>query len=48
VSAEAPEALEPLLVVDELDEHAVAAASSSTLPMPSVNLTIPHLIQLSL
>jgi hypothetical protein len=51
VSAEVLEALELLLlllVVDELDEHAVAAASSITPPAPSVNLTIPRLIKISL
>jgi hypothetical protein len=50
VSAEVPVALEPPPVVefDELDEHAAAAASSTTLPTPSVNLTIPRLINISL
>jgi hypothetical protein len=50
VSAEL-EAFVPLPVVDEfdeLDEHAVAVASSATLPRPSASLTIPRLIRVSL
>ena len=37
-----------LVELEELEEHAVAAASSITLPTPSVNLTIPRLIKVSL
>jgi hypothetical protein len=55
LSAEALDELEALAELDagedeldELDEHAVAAASSSAPPMPSVSRTVLCLMQFSL